>query len=463
MKRRIKWMINLLLGFALFTGLSGGALAAEQPVRGKLVALTFDDGPNINVTPTLLDELAERNVKCTFFVVGYCAQAYPELVLRAYEQGHQIASHTYNHPALTGKSDYVIQQEIEGTRALLESITGEKNFMLRLPYGDGATSSRVLGYANAPVIMWSVDPTNGRYPNTEEQLYRGILKQVHDGAIILLHDTSSVNVRAAMRAIETLQSEGYSFVTLDELFRLKGVSPQNGTVYSRVDAPAGGYDESRLREHWAHPAIESLKARGIMVGDSGGFRPEDYMTRAMAVTLLWRASGEPSGTEVSLFGDVPLDEWYADAVSWGHQTGIVLGVDEDHFMPLELITREQLCTLIIRLAAKQGAALPDGVAAARIYGDVKRISPWARSSVERIWSAGFVSANDASIFRPGDSVTRAEAAELIHWYLQYAPEKPAEPLVEQSSSITTAPLYVVMADSLHLISMPKKSSDDKPL
>lgn len=397
------------------------AKAPLEPVRGKLAAMTFDDGPNTTITPQLLDELAGRGVKCTFFVVGYCAQAYPEVVSRAYEEGHQIASHTYNHYTLTTQSDGTIEREIEDTRSLLEEITGESNFMVRLPYGDGANNQRVLGYMNAPVILWSVDPTNGKYPISEEQLYRGILDQVRDGSVILMHDTTSANMNAALRAIDTLQEQGYDFVTVEELFRLNGVTPQDNAVYWRVDNAGTWYDEAQLESHWAYPAISPLIELGVMQGDGTGFRPNEYMTRAMAVTLLWRAAGEPGPgagpEELPVFLDVPADEWYSGAVAWGKETGAVYGYSDEIFGPEDPISREQFCTLLVRTAAITGASIPTD-ADARSYSDDGKVSAWAVTPLMNVlWRSEFVSLNEASVFRPGDSITRAEAAELISWYL----------------------------------------------
>ena len=199
-------MINikkiLCLGLALCLVLMLGVPAfAAEPVQGKYLALTFDDGPNPKFTPWLLDELAARNVKCTVFLLGDFAQDYPQLAKRTYDEGHQLASHTYSHRYLPELSDQGIRLEMEETRAVLESITGESEFMVRLPYG--GYTERVLSLIDAPVILWSVDGTNGSSSYNADSLYHNMLRQAHDGAIILLHDTSSANINAALRFIDT--------------------------------------------------------------------------------------------------------------------------------------------------------------------------------------------------------------------------------------------------------------------
>ena len=394
--------------------------AGPVPEKGKFIAITFDDGPHATITPKLLDELAVRNVKSTFFVLGVCASQYPEIVLRAHNEGHQIASHTYNHYALSTKNDQTIYNEVEDTRALLESITGKSDFMVRLPYGDGFGNNRVLRNVNAPVILWSVDATNGRYPTYEEQLYRGTVNGARDGSIILLHDTSSDNLNAAMRAIDELREQGYTFVTVEELFRLKGITPVDNAVYRNLDDAGTYYDESHLSEHWAYTPIQDVAAREIMIGDGDGFKPNEYMTRAMAVTLLWRAAGQPTPSLLNRtsFLDVPEDQWYTDAVTWGQQTGVLQGYSPESFGPMDIANREQFSVLIIRLADHQGILLPFNDQLP-IYSDHPKISSWALQSLQLLWGAGFVSRNETSAFRPQDSVTRAEAAELISWFMLY--------------------------------------------
>ena len=394
--------------------------AGPVPEKGKFIAITFDDGPHATITPKLLDELAVRNVKSTFFVLGVCANQYPEIVLRAHNEGHQIASHTYNHYALSTRTDDSIRNEVEDTRSLLESITGKSEFMVRPPYGDGHSNSRVLRNVNAPIILWSVDATNGRYPAYEEQLYRGTINGARDGSIILLHDTSSENLNAAMRAIDHLREQGFTFVTVEELFRLKGVTPNDNAVYKSIDDAGSYYDESLLSEHWAYTSIQDVADREIMIGDGAGFKPNEYMTRAMAVTLLWRAAGQPKPSVLNnpSFLDVPEDQWYTEAVAWGQQSGVLQGYSPEFFGPMDIANREQFSVLIVRLADHLEIHLPFNDQLP-VYSDHSRISTWALYNLQLLWGAGFVSRNETSAFRPQDSITRAEAAELISWFMPY--------------------------------------------
>ena len=195
----------------------------------KLIALTFDDGPSSQNTVRLLDGLKARGAHCTFFLVGKMAEYNPSLVKRAWQEGHEIASHTYSHPTMTSKTDAEIKQELQKTDAILDKAIGQDfDYMLRPPYGD--YNSRVLKAANTPCFFWSMDTYDWK-SNNADSVYNEFIKQAKDGSIALLHDTHSTSVTAALRAIDTLQAQGYEFVTLSELFMRRGISLENGKIY----------------------------------------------------------------------------------------------------------------------------------------------------------------------------------------------------------------------------------------
>ena len=248
----MKRLFAFLLLFVLLLTLLPSSFAAEQ----KLAAITFDDGPHPTITPALLDALAERGVPATFFVNGANAERYPELVLRAAAEGHQIANHTYAHKQLTALTDQQVQYQVSRTQDYLSELLGETDYLVRVPYG--AISDRVQGLIDVPLIFWSVDPTSGRVMSGEA-MRDGILKTVHDGCIILLHDTSNANLQAAIESIDAMLAEGYVFVTVDELFRLKGVTPKNGQIYRKLTGETVGdyFDESELPSHWAYEGIQT--------------------------------------------------------------------------------------------------------------------------------------------------------------------------------------------------------------
>ncbi len=419
-KRFAAFAAALALCIALFP--TAGFAAQGGP---KLVALTFDDGPSTKYTPVLLDGLSQRNAKVTFFVMGNSlVDSYgniisqnAEIVRRAYDEGHQIASHSYSHPWLTRLSDAQVRQEVETTFAALDAILGEGEWLFRPPYGDGASSQRIQRLVGAPLITWSVDPTGGVYPASEEKLYNGIINTENDGSIILLHDMHGMaNVNAALRAIDTLRARGYEFVTVNELFRLRGVALTAGQTYSRApDAVSVFFDETLLPSHWAWSDIDYVRQCGVMQGDGIGFKPNEYLTRAMAVTVLHRALGSPETETAGTapFSDIPADRWYSQAVAWASESGVAQGYGGGRFGPDDYVTREQMYVFAARACALAGqSGAPDE------YTDDDRISFWALDSVALLRQAGFRSKNDVELFRPQAYMTRAECAELIHWMME---------------------------------------------
>ena len=406
----MKRVFAFLLLFALLLTLLPATFAAEQ----KFAAITFDDGPHPTITPALLDALAERGVPATFFVNGANAERYPELVLRAAAEGHQIANHTYAHKQLTAQKDKQVTYEVSRTQDYLSELLGEADYMVRVPYG--AISERVQELIDVPIILWSVDPTSGKVMSGEK-MRDGILRTVHDGCIILLHDTSRANLQAAVESIDAMLAEGYQFVTVEELFRLKGKDAQAGQVYHKLSCPTveAYFDESNLSEHWAYEDILAVQEAGIMTGDEEGFRPNRGMTRAEVVTVLYRMAGEPACEASTAFKDVKKGDWFAEAVSWAVQEGITSGISKTKFYPQGYVTKEQFYTFFARfLDAMEIEA--QSAEAAEVPGD-EDAADWAKPAIAALRASGFESREDVTRFAPKSGMTRAEAAEMIGWYL----------------------------------------------
>lgn len=201
---------------------------AELPAETKYVALTFDDGPRQGTTDKLLDGLKERGASATFFLVGEQAQAEPELVQRMKTEGHQIGNHTWSHVRLEGASPAAVTEEVEKTESFLTTLLGEGDYWLRPPYGliTAGTESQM----KVPMVKWSVDPRDWESRDTAK-VVQAVLKDVRPNSIILLHDIYPTSVEAALQIIDTLQAEGYWFVTVEELLCLNGVTPQAGIMY----------------------------------------------------------------------------------------------------------------------------------------------------------------------------------------------------------------------------------------
>ncbi len=205
-----------------------GAAEIAPDAAPKYVAFTFDDGPHRGSTDRLLDGLAERGAKGTFFLVGQEIDESRDLVRRMRDEGHQIGNHTWSHRRLDELSDDEITQEIGKTDALLKSIAGEGEYWLRPPYGflrEGAEKS-----VSVPMIKWSVDPRDWESRDAEKVI-QAVSESIEPGAIVLLHDIYPSSVEAALRLIDALSADGYQFVTAEELLKQYGVEPMPGVFY----------------------------------------------------------------------------------------------------------------------------------------------------------------------------------------------------------------------------------------
>ena len=242
MKRFLSLLLAVVLVLTLLPALS---LRAEAKTGGKLIALTFDDGPSSKYTKQLLDGLEERGVPVTFFMLGQNAKNNRSLVKRAYEEGHEIACHTWDHPNLNNCSESKIKKQMEDTYEELDRACGdEADYIMRPPYGNA--NQKVRNAVDVPLIYWSVDSLDWDLLNTEK-VRKKIVSESYDGCIILCHDIHKTTIPAALQAIDDLQDLGYEFVTVSELYRRRGVKLQdhvlhynckkNGTDYGPIPAP----------------------------------------------------------------------------------------------------------------------------------------------------------------------------------------------------------------------------------
>ena len=203
------------------------------PVRAaeerQYVALTFDDGPSGRYTQTLLDGLALRGVRATFFLCGYRMEQYPELTARIWEEGHEIGYHGFSHKPMAEMSRKTIGTELIDSRALLPEGCAPSFF--RPPGGIVTDGIRQVAEArNLALLSWSVDPKDWATSNTGS-IEKAVMKNIRDGDIVLLHDMSVSSVDAALDIIDVLQTRGFRFVTVSELAKRSGTRIQAGKVY----------------------------------------------------------------------------------------------------------------------------------------------------------------------------------------------------------------------------------------
>jgi peptidoglycan/xylan/chitin deacetylase (PgdA/CDA1 family) len=205
---------------------SGTAIPSEQSAYSEpsgsredqevapMVALTFDDGPNLSYTPQLLDGLKERNIQATFFLIGENIDGAENLVLRMQQEGHLVGNHTYSHVQLTKLSETAARQEIEKTSNRIYEITGTYPQFLRPPYGSWPKN---LDFAVEMFpVLWSIDTLDWQSQNISSIL-QIVQNEVKDGSIILMHDAYPTSVEAALKIVDRLTDQGYTFVTVDKL------------------------------------------------------------------------------------------------------------------------------------------------------------------------------------------------------------------------------------------------------
>ena len=205
------------------------------PVRGaeeeKYVALTFDDGPSGRFTRRLLDGLAERDAKATFFLCGYRIAQYPKETQRIFEEGHEIGLHGYTHDCMEPMSRRQIAKELSDTKALLPEKC--KALWLRPPGGCSSDGVRQVAEVTGLAILdWSVDPRDWAVRDAAT-VGRFVLDRIQDGDVVLLHDMSDSSVDAALAIIDELQSQGFQFVTVSELAKIRDITVKPGKTYRK--------------------------------------------------------------------------------------------------------------------------------------------------------------------------------------------------------------------------------------
>ncbi len=204
-------------------------------VPGK-IALTFDDGPDPEWTPQILDILKAKHVHATFFVIGGNAEANPDLIQRILDEGHELGNHTYTHPNLSDTPSQAVSLELNATQRLIQALTGRSLVLFRPPYlGDaepGDTSDIIpveiaqgLGYIT---VGEHIDPVDWALPGADKIVSRVVadlanpIPDAH-GNTVLLHDAGgdrSQTVAALPVLIDTLRAKGYQFVTASSLIKL---------------------------------------------------------------------------------------------------------------------------------------------------------------------------------------------------------------------------------------------------
>lgn len=220
--------LGLIVGEEIRLAASAKGLTAWRADDMRQIALTFDDGPDEAVTGRILDILAEKSVKASFFIVGRHALASPGVTRRLYREGHDLGNHTFSHPRLSTLSRAEFELELNATSRALEVVTGVHTMLFRPTYAAGVSepenlsiieTASGLGYVTA---MAGVDSYDWMFPQPSAQRMRdAVLRQVLEGRgqIVVFHDwgKKQATLEALPLVIDGLREKGFRLVTLHEL------------------------------------------------------------------------------------------------------------------------------------------------------------------------------------------------------------------------------------------------------
>ena len=195
-----------------------GDYVARVDTEERLVALTFDDGPDPTHTPRVLAALDHHQVKATFFMVGRNVERYPDVAREVLRRGHEIGNHSYSHPKLVLMSPRRVREEVERTDALLREIGVSGEIHFRPPH---AAKFIVLPYVLMQMrklsVLGDVDPEEWKRPSAAV-MTESILRQVRPGSIIGLHDPMGVEtLRTLENILPALTARGYRVETVSAL------------------------------------------------------------------------------------------------------------------------------------------------------------------------------------------------------------------------------------------------------
>jgi len=184
----------------------------------KKIAISFDAAWGAEYTDEILDILKKRNIKTTFFLVGFWVDKYPEKVRRIASEGHEIGKHSTTHPHMSQLSSEQIRMEIETTQKKIEELAGDRAVKLfRPPFGDYndrlILTCREMGFYP---IQWDVDSLDWKEYGVEH-MFNQVTKKVRNGSIVLFHNNAKYIVQALPLILDHILEEGYSIVPISEL------------------------------------------------------------------------------------------------------------------------------------------------------------------------------------------------------------------------------------------------------
>lgn len=227
-RKKLMVIVGFVISAALFgiVSLNGSnILSAEErklPIycvdkKEKVVSISFDAAWGNEQTQTLLDILSEKEVKSTFFLVGFWAEKYPQSVKAIADAGHDVGNHSDTHPHLPKMEKEKIKEQIENCNKKIESAGAPRPILFRPPYGDyNNCVVESTNELNMHCIQWDVDSLDWKNPSADDMVKR-IKTKIKPGSIILMHNGAKNTPEALPKIIDTIKSEGYEIVPISQI------------------------------------------------------------------------------------------------------------------------------------------------------------------------------------------------------------------------------------------------------
>ena len=305
----------------------------------------------------------------------------------------------------------------------------------------GATSKTLTGAENGKYYMCRITGEGGVVLDSEVVKYRKktssggsgstryTVKFDTNGGSVITNKTVTRNSKLAEPQAPT--RDGFDFIgwftdkEMTDAYDFESKVTKSFTIYAKWEK----HDDEIVTAEWKNPFtdikendwfyndIKFVSENGLMKGVTDTtFAPNENLTRAMLVTMLYRAENEPATNRSIPFSDVDMGAYYASAVSWAKQNGIVNGVTENEFAPDESITREQIAAIMMRYAVYKGM---DAVTIEENlhFADADEISEYAMSSMNWAVGAGLINGKSESTLKPKDNATRAEVAAILYRFI----------------------------------------------
>lgn len=248
-----------------------GRKVSHVPVKGKYVALTFDDGPHPSLTRKALDILNRHGAKGTFFMLGENVARYKSVVASAAAAGHELGVHTWSHIKMTSSARSRVDREVSRTQNLIARISGVYPRVMRPPYG--ATNATLVNHMydryGMASILWDVDTRDWCKPGVSKVVNKAV-NDARPGSIILVHDIHASTISALESIVTGLQSRGYKLVTVSQLMQIAKKEAADAAAAKAAEEAAA---KAAAEAAGAQQALQDIQQAEAAAAQQGNMQP----------------------------------------------------------------------------------------------------------------------------------------------------------------------------------------------